>query len=419
MIPNGKLSLLLILSVELHCPSLSSALTCGARKYYHYCGNPSRFTTRVRRTRPSAPPPRHSDQWPVRIDSSITRLYVDKDSNDGTNPSPERWAKTRSRPALFTLLISIAGAILGPFLDTYHSVFGVLLYEKPISLVLWGSADFPGLVTAWWVPELFALAGFIIGWLYILLDDVLPTGQVSRKSPTPPTILFGIALFTLQYWLSGLLYQTGMDRTIILNVMSTIAVVGFYYLDGTLAGGLVSAATAMGGPLIELLLLSLSRSGGMGDSGYQYLDLGETGFFPLWIVPVYFLGAQPWVIWHVEFGIPLPVPRSPRKVAKWMILRHVQLVTILGEFPVPTVMALGDISPWADVPSIVRRAGDEDLYYAVSASISMVKTQTMLRPYVTFCHVCPIERHTHCKVVGLVTLPPSKQQNVSCCTLYF
>lgn len=291
MIPNGKLSLLLILSVELHCPSLSSALTCGARKYYHYCGNPSRFTTRVRRTRPSAPPPRHSDQWPVRIDSSITRLYVDKDSNDGTNPSPERWAKTRSRPALFTLLISIAGAILGPFLDTYHSVFGVLLYEKPISLVLWGSADFPGLVTAWWVPELFALAGFIIGWLYILLDDVLPTGQVSRKSPTPPTILFGIALFTLQYWLSGLLYQTGMDRTIILNVMSTIAVVGFYYLDGTLAGGLVSAATAMGGPLIELLLLSLSRSGGMGDSGYQYLDLGETGFFPLWIVPVYFLGG--------------------------------------------------------------------------------------------------------------------------------
>ena len=29
----------------------------------------------------------------------------------------------------------------------------------------------------------------------------------------------------------------------------------------------------------------------IGGFGYHYTDIGETGFFPLWIVPVYFLGG--------------------------------------------------------------------------------------------------------------------------------
>ena len=47
-------------------------------------------------------------------------------------------------------------------------------------------------------------------------------------------------------------------------------------------------ATAIGGPLIEVGLIStLAGTNG----GYHYTDGGETGFFPLWIVPVYFLGG--------------------------------------------------------------------------------------------------------------------------------
>ena len=61
-------------------------------------------------------------------------------------------------------------------------------------------------------------------------------------------------------------------------------------LDGSIAGFVTSAATALGGPLIEVGLVSMSRAGIM-PGGYHYNDLGETGFFPLWIVPVYFLGG--------------------------------------------------------------------------------------------------------------------------------
>jgi len=175
----------------------------------------------------------------------------------------------------------LCGAALGPFLDSYHSAFGVLRYDSPIYVQLWGSELNPALITAWWVPELFGLAGFIIGWLYIILDRTLPD---ENRNLTPPLILVGISLFTSQYWLSGVLSAMGMNRLVILNVMSIIAAVGFYFLDGTLSGFITSVATAVGGPFIEVGLISTLQQ-------YHYTDSGEFGFFPLWIVPVYFLGG--------------------------------------------------------------------------------------------------------------------------------
>lgn len=196
-----------------------------------------------------------------------------------------------SQSASFSFAMTAAGAMLGPFLDSYHSAFGVLEYKQPIGTVLWGSSQYPALTTSWWVPELFGVAGFIIGWLYILLDAALESeANVPSKTPTPPRILVAISMFTLQYWLSGALYQNGVDRTSILNIMSVVAAVGFVTLDSTLAGFVTSAATAVSGPLIEAGLLTLSRMDVFA-AGYRYTDLGETGFFPLWIVPVYFLGG--------------------------------------------------------------------------------------------------------------------------------
>lgn len=181
------------------------------------------------------------------------------------------------RSAAFSGIMTFCGAALGPFLDSFHSAFGVLQYEEPLSATLWGSAAQPGLTTAWWVPELFGLAGFIIGWLYIILDSL----SDEQPSPSPPFILVGISIFTFQYWLSGALFALGVDRTTILAVMTAAAGVCFVALDGTLAGFIVSLATAFAGPLIEVGLLSTLQ----GHGGYQYLDKGETGFFPLWIVP--------------------------------------------------------------------------------------------------------------------------------------
>lgn len=182
-----------------------------------------------------------------------------------------------ARSVSFSVIMALCGAILGPFLDAYHSAFGVLQYEEPITATLWGTTEQPALITAWWVPELFGLAGFIIGWLYILLDS----RTVERPRPSPPLILVGISVFTFQYWLSGIMFSAGMDRSVILGVMSAIASVGFFTFDGTATGLITSLATAFGGPLIEVGLLSTLH----GRGGYQYLDGGETGFFPLWIVP--------------------------------------------------------------------------------------------------------------------------------------
>jgi hypothetical protein len=241
------------------------------------------------------------------------------------------------RSILFSILMFGSGAILGPFLDTYHSLFGVLQYDTPIT---W-NMNFPiihhpiFLVTTTWVPVLFGIAGFLIGWLYILLDiyfirnnddtttksiiDTNSTNQIpSCQSPTPPKILFGIAIFTFQYWLSGVLYQSGIDRTMILYTMTISAIIGFWTLDRSYAGFITSAITAIGGPLIEMVLITQSQH----DTtlhpgiGYHYTDLGETGYFPLWIIPIYFLGGPAngnlargyWTMLSPNLNVELPKP---------------------------------------------------------------------------------------------------------------
>ena len=76
-------------------------------------------------------------------------------SSKNDNSSPNVWEQVIENPKrsiLFSLLMGLCGALLGPFLDAYHSAFGVLKYDDPITAVLWGSEQFPGLTTAWWVP---------------------------------------------------------------------------------------------------------------------------------------------------------------------------------------------------------------------------------------------------------------------------
>ena len=240
--------------------------------------------------------------------AACTSLGGKVSGNNDEEEATSGWWKTSlqiitenpQRSILFSFCVSTCGAILGPFLDSYHSAFGVLRYNEPISLVLWGTPEFPALTTAWWVPELFGVAGFLIGWLYILLDPAaVPEDEndgsrsflsTSKYFPSPPKILLGISLFTFQYWWSGILVQEHVDRTTILNLMSVVAAVGFWLLDGTRAGLITSAMTAIGGPLMEVALISCTIQGIL-PGGYHYTDLGETGFFPLWIVPVYFLGG--------------------------------------------------------------------------------------------------------------------------------
>ena len=233
--------------------------------------------------------------WKSNVIRSKTLLFNSR-SQDSDETNGLQWVKkveaviteNPKRSILFSMEQTIAGAMLGPLLDSYHSNFGVLQYDQPFTMNLWShNVDYPALVTTWWVPPLFGLAGFLIGWLYILLDKLLMTDNISRKVTTPQ-ILVGISFFTLQYWLSGVLFAYDVNRTIILTVMSICAFAGYQTLDRTTPGLITSLATAIGGPLIEVALITgLSATSG----GYHYSDPGETGFFPLWIVPVYFLGG--------------------------------------------------------------------------------------------------------------------------------
>lgn len=221
--------------------------------------------------------------------------YSSERDNVDANPPPLERIVTKigadpNKSINFSWLMALCGALLGPFLDSYHSLFGVLTYNTPLVFPILGSVgkgpDLLTCVTSLWVPPLFGFAGFLIGWLYILLDTVTED-EDSQLHPTTPKVLVGISYFTFQYWLSGILFAHGIDRSSILAIMSVLAAGGFYLLDGTISGLITSAATAFGGPLIEVGLIS-----SLPDSwAYHYNDVGETGFFPLWIIPVYFLGG--------------------------------------------------------------------------------------------------------------------------------
>ena len=232
-------------------------------------------------------------ETPSRWERPSVKLFLNTNPST-TDPEKSKWhtriTEDPRRSIIFSGLMMACGSMLGPFLDSYHSAFGVLKYDEPLSWVLWGSTNYPALTTAWWVPELFGVAGLLIGWLYVLLDVILETPRDPALSPSPPKIFLGISFFTLQYWLSGILVHAGVDRTSLLNVMSLLAALGFVVLDGTTAGFVTSAATGLGGPLIEIVLIWCTMQGKL-SGGYHYNDLGETGFFPLWIVPVYFLGG--------------------------------------------------------------------------------------------------------------------------------
>ena len=236
----------------------------------------------------------------IRLLSSRRNSPSDESNKDEISPIKILIDTIKLDPAKsinFSLLMALCGALLGPFLDSYHSLFGALTYDTPLVFPLVGSANgstqpLLTCVTTYWVPPLFGLAGFLIGWLYIWLDALSVEQDVLKKTrqeinPSVPKVLIGISYFTFQYWLSGILFAHGVDRTAILALMSTLATGGFLVLDGTLSGLITSALTAIGGPLIEVGLISFLSE----PWGYHYNDPGETGFFPLWILPVYFLGG--------------------------------------------------------------------------------------------------------------------------------
>jgi hypothetical protein len=107
--------------------------------------------------------------------------------------------------------------------------------------------------------------------------------QAEKSAPGWPAVFSGISLFSFQYYLSGLLASGDMDPALLTLVLTALAVVQFFVFDRTTVGLIVGLLTAIGGPVIEVVLIHFQL--------YHYTNPDWPGDIPSWIWAVYLAGA--------------------------------------------------------------------------------------------------------------------------------
>ena len=161
-------------------------------------------------------------------------------------------------------------------------LFGVLEYN-PIGIPIQFSINGHLLLkTASWVPFLFGVAGFLMSSIIIILDDIFKTNE-DTKLPSWPKILYGVSLFSGQYYLSGLMDYGLLSGTTMNVTLALVGLIGYLVFDSSISGLLLAIATAVGGPIIEIFLINIPHL-------YQYTHQDFYGICS-WIPWVYFLGA--------------------------------------------------------------------------------------------------------------------------------
>ena len=175
---------------------------------------------------------------------------------------------------------------LGVLLDNQHGLFNVLNYNSngwPFSIVV---GDAVLVKSACWVPLLFMFAGAAMSTIQLVADELIPS-SLPNNNNNPPSwgkTLNNIGSFALLYYISGALDYLQYDPLTINLVLSVLAVAGFVYFDGSKSGLLLALATALAGPLAEIVLIN-------GPHLYTYTHADVLGIAS-WIPAVYFLGAS-------------------------------------------------------------------------------------------------------------------------------
>ena len=185
-----------------------------------------------------------------------------------------------------TLFMGICGALLGPFLDGYHSAFGVLAYTNPINVQLLGVRL---IQSDWWVPPMFGLAGIILGLTYPYLDTSFGVDSAKRRPPMHK-VLYCISLFALQYYLSGLVFSLGWPDAPLHALLAALAAANWLTFDRTPTGAVMSVVTGLAGPALEIALINVLPILTGPDGLYHYTHPDLLGI-PLWIGWVYAAGA--------------------------------------------------------------------------------------------------------------------------------
>lgn len=233
--------------------------------------------------------PRRNLQLHVSECARPTHIFsVKKNTNIQSNESSERkdtsvieLVRGSSSPFVLSTMFAVSGP-LGMMLDNYHGLFGVLHYNDlgyPFTLTI---GDSTILKTALWVPFLFGFAGFAMSLIGLALDALTQTSEDVRR-PAWHKTFYSISLFSFQYYLSGYLDNIHVGNLIIHIALAILAVGGFKVFDGSYAGLLLALATAVAGPLTEIVLIN-------GFHLYYYTNSDWLGICS-WIPWVYFLGA--------------------------------------------------------------------------------------------------------------------------------
>jgi hypothetical protein len=136
------------------------------------------------------------------------------------------------------LRLVLLGATLGPALDYAHVATGAIAYPHPDAFGL-----------AWWVPLLYAGASLGIGLTHPAMDRVL-----DRRAARPITLarlVAGIAALAAVWVASGAL---GPDSRVVTAAIAPAALLTWWALDGTRAGVVLAAGTAVAGVAVEVTL---------------------------------------------------------------------------------------------------------------------------------------------------------------------
>lgn len=176
--------------------------------------------------------------------------------------------------------VALISAPLGILLDNQHGLFGVLNYAQwNMNIIM---DDSYVLKSAYWVPVLFSFAGLAMSTIILALDSLLITTSEDR-TPDWSKVLYGISLFSGQYYLSGALDYLNIEPLVINIILSIIAFIGFYIFDKSKSGVLLAVATAITGPVVEISLINFTHI-------YSYTHTDGLGICT-WIPAVYFLGG--------------------------------------------------------------------------------------------------------------------------------
>eukprot|EP00850_Spirogloea_muscicola_P001469 SM000005S17266 [mRNA] locus=s5:1156911:1158978:+ [translate_table: standard] len=152
------------------------------------------------------------------------------------------------------------------------------------------------LETCWWVPLLFGVAAVTLGLSHPLLDRtrmlegfrildfMFASSPVGGKAPSWLLVNAGIASFTGQYAMSGILEEaSGGSNPSLGACLFLFAAAQWTMYDRTKGGLLMATLCAFAGPSLEIVLINV---GGL----YSYTHPDILGI-PLWIPWVYFAGA--------------------------------------------------------------------------------------------------------------------------------